>query len=348
MATARSEQVDLSVTPYYHCMTRCVRRAFLCGEDQYSGKNFDHRKEWVRDRLRHLATLFAIDVCAYAVMSNHIHLVLHCDEPRSEGWSADEVAERYTTLYPMSKQRWEAKLSKEERAKLVGEWRQRLSSLSWFMRALSEFIARKANQEEGSRGRFWEGRFKSQAILDETGLLTCMAYVDLNPVRGGIASTLCGSDFTSIQERLHDVAKKKSHRQKKSGPKYLAPMHEQAPGGQSTHEVPMSFADYKALVEWTGRVLARGKRGKLAEASSNVESAAPPPPEYNLRGKGDNEQVQRLRERGIDAGGWLTAMQSGKLGTTQYLGTEQSLSNLAEQQGRKWLRGISLARQMAA
>lgn len=115
MATARSEQVDLSVTPYYHCMTRCVRRAFLCGEDHYSGKNFDHRKEWVRDRLRFLTSLFAIDVCAYAVMSNHLHVLLHVDAERAAAWSDAEMMRRYTTLYPMSKRRWEAKLSKAER-----------------------------------------------------------------------------------------------------------------------------------------------------------------------------------------------------------------------------------------
>ena len=337
MATARSEQVDLSVTSYYHGMTRCVRRAFLCGEDHYSGKNFDHRKEWVRDRLRFLTSLFAIDICAYAVMSNHLHVVLHVDQERSETWSEVETVTRYTALYPMSKRRWEAKLSQAERKKLLSEWRERLTSISWLMRALSEFIARKANQEEGTRGRFWEGRFKSQALLDEKGVLTCMAYVDLNPVRAGLAKTLEASDFTSIQERLQDMAKKKSQRRKRNAPKTLAAMHGQATAGQSKHILPMSIEDYIGLLKWTGSVLAPGKRGKLAAAAPPRAKATQP-----------DAQPTILRERGISPEGWITAMRNQGLGATAFLGSVESLDALAIQRGRKWLRGIGLARQMAA
>jgi len=340
MATARSEQVDLSVTPYYHCMTRCVRRAFLCGEDHYSGKNFDHRKEWVRDRLRFLSSVFAIDVCAYAVMSNHLHLVLHVDAERAEAWSEAETVTRYTTLYPMAERRWEAKLSQAERKKLLSEWRERLTSISWMMRALSEFIACKANREEGTRGRFWEGRFKSQALLDDAGLLTCMAYVDLNPVRAGLAKTLEASDFTSIQERLQDMAKKKSQRRKQSAPKTLAAMHGQAPSSLSKHILPMSIEDYIGLLKWTGCVVAPGKRGKLAAAAPTRTTR------YKPRKIADEPTI--LRERGISAEGWLAAMHNHTLGTTAFLGSVESLDALAIQRGRKWLRGIGLARQMAA
>lgn len=160
MATARSEHLDLSITPYYHCMARCVRRAFLCGKDSYTGENYEHRKAWVRDRLRFLGSLFAIDVCAYAVMSNHLHVVLHVDEERAASWAEEDVVKRYTKLYPMSKAAYEANRPANERAALVALWRSRLCDLSWMMRALNEFIARKANKEDKVRGRFWEGRFK--------------------------------------------------------------------------------------------------------------------------------------------------------------------------------------------
>ena len=71
MTTARRKQVCLDATPYYHCATRCVHRAFLCGEERASGKSFDHRKQWVVDRINEITDVFVIDACAYAVMSNH-------------------------------------------------------------------------------------------------------------------------------------------------------------------------------------------------------------------------------------------------------------------------------------
>ena len=111
-----------------------------------------------------LAGVFAIDIAAYAVMSNHYHIVVHIDGERAKKWT-DE---------------------------------------SWFMRVLNESIARMANSEDECTGRFWEGRFKSQALLDEHALLTAMAYIDLNPIRAAMAETPEQSDHTSVQQRIHD------------------------------------------------------------------------------------------------------------------------------------------------
>lgn len=209
MTRARNQQVSLDDTPYYHCISRCVRRAYLCGEDPFTGQNYDHRKAWIVQRMKWLASQFAIDVCAYAVMSNHYHLVLGVDVDKAKAWSDAEVLARWTRLFPRNAQiiktlRLNAgsKKARDLEAKTLAEWRARLQDISWFMRCLNERIARASNREDGCTGRFWEGRFKSQALLDERALVTCMAYVDLNPVRAGVSESLEASDFTSIQERL--------------------------------------------------------------------------------------------------------------------------------------------------
>lgn len=216
---ARKDQVSLADTPYYHCISRCVRRAWLCGDDPVSGQNFDHRKRWLVLRVKELAASFAIDVCAYAVMSNHYHLVLHVNQATAASWSDAEVCRRWTTLFPGHRSLLEtlannadSQAARTRMSRQVKQWRERLQDLSWFMRCLNEPIARRANREDECSGRFWEGRFKSQALLDERALITCMAYVDLNPIRAGLTDSLEASDFTSVQERLLSYARRSRQR----------------------------------------------------------------------------------------------------------------------------------------
>ena len=194
MTRARKEQVCLEATPYYHCICRCVRRAFLCGDDKFSGQNFDHRKQWVVDKITSLSTIFAIDICAYAVMSNHYHVVLKVDKEKADRLSDYDVALRWKKLFHghIMVDKWLAdkattQAEKDKALEIVQVWRVRLYDLGWYMRCLNESIAIQANKEDNCKGRFWEGRFKSQALLDETALLACMAYVDLNPIRAAIS-----------------------------------------------------------------------------------------------------------------------------------------------------------------
>ena len=201
-------------------MNRCVRRAFLCGQDKTTGQNFDHRRGWIETRIRELASVFTIDVAAYAVMSNHYHVVLRVDRAPALALDDDAVLRRWTQLFtgPLLVQRYLSESSESsepggqmgqaelEKVHQFAElYRQRLFDLSWFMRVLNESIARQANAEDDCTGRFWEGRFKSQALLDEQALLAAMAYVDLNPIRAGMAESLPQSRHTSIHARLTDL-----------------------------------------------------------------------------------------------------------------------------------------------
>ena len=265
MTRPRSQLIALEATPYYHCISRCVRRTFLCGDDRYSGRNFDHRKSWLISRLKRLGEAYAIDIAAYALMSNHYHLVLHVDKARAARWSDDRVISHWLMLYkgPDLIHRYVRKepLQPEEARQvdaLVALWRSRLTSISWFMSCLNEYIARRANQEDNCKGRFWEGRFRSQALLDEAALLSCMAYVDLNPIRAKLSVDLPSSDFTSAQQRLHQIRKKPDKKRPR-----LMPFRERQRQDQVFAAIPFNLKDYLDLVDWTGRHIHPGKRGHI-------------------------------------------------------------------------------------
>jgi hypothetical protein len=210
MTRPRSLLISLDDTPYYHITSRCVRRAFLCGIDPSSGQCYEHRRQWIVDRIRLLSSLFAIDLCAYAILSNHYHLVLKVNQDEQKDISDDDIIDRWCSLFkgPLLIQQYRAGKSLEpfEMAAIsdiVAVWRHRLGDISWFMRCLNQNIARQANIEEGCTGRFWECRFHSQALKTEEALISCMAYVDLNLIRASLAESPESSDFTSIQERIN-------------------------------------------------------------------------------------------------------------------------------------------------
>jgi len=267
MTQPRSTLVSLDATPWYHVISRCVRRAYLCGFDHHSARNFEHRRGWIVERLQQLASVFAIDVAAYAVMSNHFHVVVRVDVERARSWSQDEVLRRWTVLFtgPELVQRYRAQpegLCAAELARVnlwVTTYRERLMDLSWFMRMLNEPIARQANAEDGVTGRFWEGRFKSQALLDEQAVLTAMAYVDLNPIRAKMADTPETSAYTSVAERIAGLREEPDAAA--SNPEDRAPLMPFDATGRMGTAIPFAFDDYLELVDATGRVIREDKRG---------------------------------------------------------------------------------------
>ena len=97
MTRPRATLVSPADTPWYHVVSRCVRRAFLCGQDHATGRDFSHRRGWIETKVKELAAVFALDVAAYAIMSNHYHLVLRLAPERAASWTTQEVLRRSKT-----------------------------------------------------------------------------------------------------------------------------------------------------------------------------------------------------------------------------------------------------------
>ena len=269
MPRPRRTQVSIEDTSWYHCCSRLCRRSMLMGDDPLTGINYDHRRDWVESQLLTLASAFSIDVAAYAVMSNHLHLVLSVDIYQSNCWTDREVVEHWHQVFKGTE--ITQKFAKGEVIESVeisqlkhsiAQYRSRLSDISWFMRCLNEPIARMANKEDKCTGHFWEGRFKSQALLDETAVLACMAYVELNPIRAQIAKTLADSDHTSLQLRIKAALKGKQ-------PESLLPFI----GNERLNQpkgINFSLEDYLELVDETGRIIRDDKRGAISSSAVNI------------------------------------------------------------------------------
>lgn len=319
MPKPRKLQISVTDTPYYHLVSRCVRRAFLCGcSETY---NFEHRRGWILERMTLLTQMFAIDVAAYAIMSNHYHLVVRVDAEKAASWSAGDITCRWQLLFrlPLLVERYLAGQSSGEAENqatetIIESWRARLCDISWFMRCLNEHIARCANFEDRCTGRFWEGRFKSQALLDEKALLTAMAYVDLNPIRAQMASTPESSDYTSIQQRLGKAVHCAFHGE-------LLPFAGDSYQDNAQQHIPYHIIDYIELVDWTGRQMRADKRGA-------IDTALPP----------------ILARLGISADCWLQNCQQLETIFHRVLGPVSSLKQFCQKLGQRWLHGQTACR----
>lgn len=351
MALPRSSYVNDDEIGVFHCFNRCVRRAFLCGVDPVSGRDYSHRKSWIVDRLRFLTTIFAIEVCAYAILQNHYHSILRTRPDIVALWSDYEVASRWLTLFPKyyrnnnladapPEQQIAALAQDSARIAIL---RKRLCSVSWFMGRLNEFIARAANKEDNVKGRFWESRFKCRPLLDSAATTACMVYVDLNLIRAGLASTPEQSDYTSIQQRIRsrlpDILAMDSSplpnshtpdRESDTSPKtlpvcptdcsasWLCPIQS---NGSRQGILQMTETEYINLVDKSGRILQSGKRGAI---DANL---APILLRLHIRPEEWINTVSRFDSRFHLAAGLLS-----------------SLRSFADRLGKKWLKGFSAAR----
>jgi len=338
MGLPRSKYVEEGQEGIFHCFSRCVRRAFLYGYDAVTHQDFSHRKAWIVDRMKFLASIFAIDVCAFAVLANHFHNILRTRPDLVASWSDHEVAVRWLQLCPRkprSKNKPIPPIENQISALLasphrIAQLRKRLCSLSWFMGRLNEFIARSANAEDKVKGRFWESRFKCQVLLDDVSLIACMAYVDLNPIRAGVATTPESSDFTSIQERIR--AWQQNNRspmetqpspiiQTGSKPQvdsWLCPIPSDS---QRRGILNISETQYFDLVDQSGRILRQDKGGSI-----------------------DPDMAPILSRIGARPEAWIDTI--SRFGSKFRLaaGRHINLRNFAHKIGVHWLFGVSTAR----
>ena len=352
--TNRRDVFDETKVGTYHCINRCVRRAFLCGNDPLSGKNFDHRKEWVRARLEFLAGQFGIDVNNYAVLDNHLHVILRNRPDVVAQWSDEEVARRWWTVFPKRKdnQGNAAVPEAHELAMMVGDAvklakiRQRLSHISWFMRCLCEKIAKAANFEDQCSGRFFQGRFKMQPLLDESAILACSMYVDLNPIRAGVATTPETSQYTSAYDRIQarqalkelDALASVSARRRKlkqavnafAGQdgwlsrlelgRELDDENDPPPQKRASNKgfLPMTLDQYLTLLDWTGRQVRQDKLGSIPA---------------------DLEPI--LTRLGINSDMWVESVRNFGRWFRRAAGRAESLAAEAARRGQRWLQGMS-------
>jgi REP element-mobilizing transposase RayT len=290
MTVARNQLVDVNVTRYYHCISRCTRKARLLGEGS------EHRKQWIEDRLQTLADAFAVSVCGFAVMDNHLHVLVRLDPGAANDWSAEDVVRRWLLAYPPKSadgqvlevtQAWIKDLASDKQR--VDVLRSRLSNLGWFMKALKEPLARMANKEDDCKGTFWEPRFKSIAILDDEALLATCAYIDLNPVAAGLAATPETSRHTSVHQRVEHAAAQGKLKELKAAASgsvagsraagaveedlWLCPIEDRRREGSQREGLLEGFSlgSYLLLVDYTSRLCRQGKARVSREVASILD-----------------------------------------------------------------------------
>ena len=320
--------------------------AILCGIDPYSGQNYDHRRQWIHDLLEQLAGLFCIEVAFHAEMSNHLHVVLRTRPDVAQRWSREEVVRRWLKIAKIKRgtgdARWEPTTDRIQQEladpKRVNRLRKRLSDISWFMAAVCENVARRANQEEHLRGRFWETRFCSRNLADETAILVCGMYVDLNPIRAGEATTPEESRYTSAYDRICGLQASRIHTatDKVTSPdRWLCELTlserletdvgttEQDPTPHRASDkglLSMSREAYLALLDWTGRQVRSDKRGAIPDHLAPI--------------------LERLQIRSEH---WLETVLQFDQRFGCVVGRAEEITTAAARMGRRWLRGRRVA-----
>ena len=301
----RSEQINESTVGIYHISDRCVRGAFLINKKKGSHESDDDRRDWLHERLVSLAEYFLIDIIAFAILCNHMHLILRNRPDLVEKMSNEEVIRAWWGISPTYRRNKQpGRLTPKRLRRLlqdqdhIRECRERLSSISWFMRYLKHPLALLANDKDKTSGHFWQARFHCRPLDSLEELLTAMVYVDLNPIRAGMANSVADSRYTSAFNRV-ESAKRRRNLQKRNtkqaarelkraakrdealerSDEWLTPIQmDESDAGLQMHSpkptsprkrasdrglFSMETKRYLMLVDFVGRVEHQGKRGKI-------------------------------------------------------------------------------------
>lgn len=343
-ACSRSDVVLEGEAHFYHVWTRCVRRACLFGGDEQTVGDYSYRRTWIHLYLVELCRLFAVEVNFHAKMKNHLHFLLWTRPDIVELWSDEEVVRRWMaicrlirsedgkTIRELEDSEVQARLRDAEK---VAQIRKNLSSVSQFMKALCEHIARRANLEDGVSGAFFESRFGCRRIENEAGIVICGMYIDLNEIRTGDAETPETSTHTSAYDRIVAL------RQQAEGvppenradcwlseffldPRsdaYVAGPQPSVTGKRASDKgiLPMRFEDYLRLLDWVGRQLARDKPGAIPKHLAPI--------------------LDRLGMAATQAEQLLNLVANFDNLFTHVVGTSQQLIDGAAATGRRYFRG---------
>ena len=340
---ARREIVRQGQPGIFHVFSQCVRQAFLLGIDPITGRDYNHRRQWLVDRLQLLTANFMIDVGFAAIMSNHFHLVLRTSPRLVKRMGTWEVARRWLRVYPGTRVLegpWiepteeQVKALAEDKEK-IAEIRKRLSNVSWFMSALCEFIARKSNLEDGCRGRFFAGRFGCREITNDGALLICAMYVDLNQIRAGEALTPESSLHCSVgwriaaRDRTNDEGSSSPAADQWLAPLTLAPDHlgdvpcENGPRASNKGLLSLSLDEYLQLLDYVGRQECTDERGAIPAELAPI--------------------LERL---GIQSGQFVETVQKLTQRFRRMIGPAEQMAARAAEAGRKWFQGQRHARRV--
>ena len=347
---ARRSSIDPGIIQIVHVWNRCVRRAFLCGLDALTGQDYEHRRQWARDRIKHLASVFGIDCITFSIMENHTHQVLRSRPDLVAQWDDEEVARRWLSLTPGRDRHGNSISEPSQRdlkallkdPKRLAEIRVRLSDISWWMRYFSQDIACRANAEDDVTGHFWEGRFGHELVEHEASILACMIYVDLNPVRAGMAATPEESDYTGAKERIDDLrvhlgtvengkmnltlssSEYSIHdweRLDNPNSGWLCPVEideatdpigpDPATNGRRASRkgvAAISLARYLELLDWVGRQIRNDKRGSIPAGLAPI---------LDRIGLNSNRLWQSLVEFGGNQFEWFSSLPDGESATSR-------------------------------